>query len=127
MPAHQPDYPGAYGQTNQGRGIISKIKKIITKKGQPMLFVNLEDQTDKIELVVFPSVIENYPTLFQENKIVLVSGKVDLRDNIPKIICNQIEEILETWTRMYVQERTLHIYKLLWSRAGSIIETASPK
>ena len=77
-------------------GIISKIKKIITKKGQPMLFVNLEDQTDKIELVVFPSVIENYPTLFQENKIVFVSGKVDLRDNVPKLICNQIEEILET-------------------------------
>jgi len=77
-------------------GVISKIKKIITKKGQPMLFVNLEDQTDKIELVVFPSVIENYPTLFQENKVVFVSGKVDLRDNTPKIICNQIEEILET-------------------------------
>jgi len=76
-------------------GVISKIKKIITKKGQPMLFVNLEDQTDKIELVVFPSVIENYPTLFQENKIVFVSGKVDFRDNMPKIICNQIEEILE--------------------------------
>ena len=77
-------------------GIISKIKKIITKKGSPMLFVNLEDQTDKIELVVFPGVIENYPTLFQENKVVLVSGRVDLRDNVPKIICNTIEEIVET-------------------------------
>jgi len=89
------------GQDLTGRlvrvgGVISTIKKIITKKGQPMLFVNLEDQTDKIELVVFPSVIENYPTLFQENKVVFVSGKVDLRDNVPKIICNQIEEILET-------------------------------
>jgi len=77
-------------------GIISGIKKIITKKGQPMLFVNLEDQTDRIEVVVFPGVIESYPTLFQENKIVFVSGRVDLRDNIPKIICNTIEEILET-------------------------------
>ena len=88
--------PELTGRLIRVGGIISKIKKIITKKGQPMLFVNLEDQTDKIELVVFPSVIENYPTLFQENKIVLVSGRVDLRDNIPKIICNQIEEILET-------------------------------
>jgi DNA polymerase-3 subunit alpha len=77
-------------------GIISSIKKIITKKGQPMLFVNLEDQTDRIELVVFPRVIESYPTLFQENKVVFVSGRVDLRDNTPKIICNTIEEILET-------------------------------
>lgn len=76
-------------------GVISSIKKIITKKGQPMLFVNLEDETSRIELVVFPSTLENYPALFQENKVVFVSGKVDMRDNVPKIICNTIEEIVE--------------------------------
>ncbi|MBI2450630.1 MAG: DNA polymerase III subunit alpha [Candidatus Nealsonbacteria bacterium] len=76
-------------------GIISTIKKIITKKGQPMLFVNLEDEASRIELVVFPSTLENYPAVFQENKIVFVSGKVDMRDNVPKIICNTIEEIVE--------------------------------
>lgn len=76
-------------------GIISGIKKIITKNGKPMLFVNLEDESNKIEVVVFPSVIENYPTLFQENKIVCISGKVDMKDGVPKIICNQIEEIVE--------------------------------
>ena len=76
-------------------GIISGIKKIITKTGKPMLFVNLEDETKKIEVVIFPSVIENYPTLFQENKIVLIQGRVDTRDGVPKIICNTIEEIIE--------------------------------
>jgi DNA polymerase-3 subunit alpha len=76
-------------------GVISGIKKILTKQGKPMLFVNLEDETNRIELVVFPGVIENYPTLFQENKIVFVSGRVDMRDNVPKIICHTIEEIIE--------------------------------
>ncbi len=76
-------------------GIICGIKKIITKTGKPMLFVNLEDETKKIEVVIFPSVIENYPTLFQENKIVLIQGRVDTRDGVPKIICNTIEEIIE--------------------------------
>ncbi len=76
-------------------GIISGIKKIITKNGKPMLFLNLEDQNDKIEIVVFPGIIERNPTLFQENKIVLISGKVDVRDGKPKIICNEIEEIIE--------------------------------
>ncbi|MBI2642011.1 MAG: DNA polymerase III subunit alpha, partial [Candidatus Wildermuthbacteria bacterium] len=55
-------------------GIISSAKKILTKTGKPMLFMGLEDLTDKIEVVVFPSLIENYPTLFQENKIVLIGG-----------------------------------------------------
>jgi len=75
-------------------GIISKIKKIITRNGRPMLFLNLEDLTDKIEVVVFPGVIERNPTAFQENKIVLVSGRVDNRDGVPKLICEGIEEII---------------------------------
>ena len=76
-------------------GVISGIKKIITKSGKPMLFVKLEDKTDKIELVVFPSVIEQNPDIFQENKIVMVKGRVDHRDGVPKIICQEIEEIIE--------------------------------
>ena len=76
-------------------GIITKIKKIITKTGKPMLFMTLEDLTDKIEVVVFPGIIERNPLAFQENKIVFVSGRVDNRDETPKIICDEIEEIVE--------------------------------
>ncbi|MDP3990998.1 MAG: OB-fold nucleic acid binding domain-containing protein, partial [Candidatus Nealsonbacteria bacterium] len=85
----------AVGKLVKVGGIISGIKKIITKVGKPMLFVGLEDETQKIEVVVFPSIIEKNPTIFQENKIVFVSGKMDARDGVPKIICNEIEEILD--------------------------------
>ncbi len=77
-------------------GIISNIKKIITKTGRPMLFVKLEDLTDKIEVVAFPGVIERNPAAFQENKIVFISGRVDNRDGVPKLICDEIEEIMQT-------------------------------
>ena len=76
-------------------GIISKIKKIITKTGRPMFFMNVEDFNDKIEVVVFPSAIERNPNVFQENKIVFVSGRVDKKSGEPKLICEQIEEIIE--------------------------------
>ncbi len=76
-------------------GIISSIKKILTKNGQPMIFMKIEDLTDKAEVVVFPSILEKYITSFQENKIVFVTGRVDFRDNTPKLICEEIEEILE--------------------------------
>lgn len=76
-------------------GLISSVKKIITKTGKPMLFMGLEDLSDKIEVVVFPRIIERHPALFQENKIVFVSGRVDNRDNIPKLICENIEEIVQ--------------------------------
>jgi len=76
-------------------GIISNVKKIITKTGKPMLFVKLEDLTDKTEVVVFPNVLEQNPTAFEENKIVFVAGRVDHRNNTPKIIADQAEEIIQ--------------------------------
>jgi len=76
-------------------GIISRLKKILTKNGKPMLFMKVEDLTDQIEVVVFPSVIEKKSTLFRENKIVLVTGRLDTKDEVPKIICEDIEEIIE--------------------------------
>jgi len=76
-------------------GIIAGIKKILTKKGKTMLFMNLEDLTGRTEVVVFPSTIEKNPLIFQENKIVFVVGRVDHRDNVAKIICDEIEEIRE--------------------------------
>jgi len=77
-------------------GIISNIKKIITKKGQPMMFVKVQDLTDRIEVVVFPSLIEKNPDIFKENKIVSVTGRTDVKDGSPKVIANEVEEILES-------------------------------
>ena len=78
-------------------GIISSIKKIRTKNGQKMMFLNLEGLDGKIEVIVFPGVLmKNNINVFKENKIVFVSGKVDIKDNIPKIIAENVEEILES-------------------------------
>jgi len=76
-------------------GVISSIKKIITKNGKPMLFTQLEDENNKIEVIIFPDVIEKNPEIFQENKIVMIKGRVDNRDGVPKLICEEIKEIIE--------------------------------
>ena len=82
------------GQKVIAGGIITNIKKIITKTGKPMLFLKLEDIVDKIEVVVFPSILERNQLVFQENKIVFISGKVDHRNGEPKIIAENAEEII---------------------------------
>ena len=76
-------------------GVISNIKKIITKTGKPMLFINVEDLTAKIEVIIFPGLIERNPAVFQENKIVFISGRLDNKDGVPKVICEEVEEIIE--------------------------------
>lgn len=75
--------------------VVSGIKKIVTKTGKPMLFLNVEDETRGIEVVAFPAILEKNPTIFQQNKIILISGRVDIRDGIPKIIANDVEEVIE--------------------------------
>jgi len=86
---------GSFPYTIRVGGVILSVKKILTKKGKPMLFVKLEDLTDKIEVIVFSSAIEKNPTAFQENKIVFIMGRLDTWNNTKKIICEDIEEIIE--------------------------------
>ncbi|MCK9445284.1 DNA polymerase III subunit alpha [bacterium] len=83
------------GETVTIGGIITTIKKILTKKGDPMMFIKVQDLTDTIEVVVFPSMIEKNPYAFIENKIVTITGKTDTKDGMPKVIANDVEEILE--------------------------------
>jgi len=76
-------------------GLISRIKKIITKSGRPMFFVKIQDLTGEIEAIIFPNSAEQYAHVLQENKIVIVSGRVDFKDDSPKMIVDGIEEIIE--------------------------------
>ncbi|MDD5621262.1 MAG: DNA polymerase III subunit alpha [Candidatus Pacebacteria bacterium] len=77
-------------------GMINKIKRVITKNGKPMLFVEVEDLTEKIEAIVFPSTIDKNPAAFQENKIVFMAGRVDFKDGSPKFITEEIQELIES-------------------------------
>jgi len=75
-------------------GLISSVKKIITKNGKPMLFIKLEDLTAKAEVVIFPNLLERNPNALQENKIVFVAGRVDDRNGEIKIVADDAQEIL---------------------------------
>lgn len=75
-------------------GIVSEVKKILTKSGDPMLFVTLEDTTAKTEVLVFPSLLQKNPAIWQADKLLLVSGKVSEKDGDPKILCDEVKELV---------------------------------
>ncbi len=77
-------------------GIISSVKRVITKSGSAMFFTKLEDGKDKIEVVFFPNVLTRKPITLRENTPIIVSGRVNEEDGIPKIICEDFEEIIES-------------------------------
>ncbi len=71
-------------------GIITKIHKIVTKNGRPMLFSWIEDLGSKIEVVVFPNVLEKDPEIWKENSIIIAQGKVNDRDGVLKLLCDKV-------------------------------------
>ena len=75
-------------------GLVSSVKKIITKSGKPMLFIKLEDLSGKMEVVIFPTLLEKNPRALQENKIIFVAGRVDDRNGEIKIVADDAQEIL---------------------------------
>lgn len=80
------------GQIKIG-GMVTKIQKILTKTGKPMVFSWVEDLTSKIEVVVFPNILEANPEAFVENKVLVISGKLNDRDGIPKLLCDTVRPI----------------------------------
>ena len=71
-------------------GMISAVRIIYTKKGRPMSFLKLEDLTGEVEVVVFSDVHEKYQQDLQEDRVVLIRGNTDYKEEEVKIICKDI-------------------------------------
>lgn len=78
------------GQNVKIGGLLTRIQKVLTRNNQPMIFSQIEDVNSKVELIVFPDLIQKNPGLWQENNIVVVSGRVNEKDGVPKIICQEV-------------------------------------
>ncbi len=81
------------GKVVKTGGILSGVKKIMTKNNQPMAFANLRDFGGMIEVVVFPETLEKTREAWQEDNVVLISGKADFRNGAYKLICNTVKKI----------------------------------
>lgn len=72
-------------------GIVNSRKTKTTKNNNIMAFIDLEDLYGNMELIVFPTIFEKYSSLLQPESIVIVSGRLSLReDEQPKIICEEV-------------------------------------
>jgi DNA polymerase III subunit alpha len=77
-------------------GMVTALRRITTKKGDPMAFVTLEDLQGSIEVTVFPRTFEETQDLWEIDRILIVRGKVDLREEKVSIICDGAQEFNET-------------------------------
>ena len=65
------------GETVLAGGIVAGMRTTTTKKGEPMAFVQLEDVTGSVEVVVFNSTYAAARELLVEDAVLVVKGRVD--------------------------------------------------
>jgi len=72
-------------------GIISYMKKKVTKSDSVMAFVELEDLYGTLEMIVFPKILEQYLDILSVGKVVFVKGRISTKDEQIKLIPDFIE------------------------------------
>ncbi len=75
-------------------GMVTRVRYHVTKKGRnagaKMAVFVLEDLQGEVEVVLFPSTLEEYSEYVANDKIVFVQGKVDRRREKPNIFAEEL-------------------------------------
>ncbi len=84
-------------------GIVSGIKELITKKGDRMAFITLEDLSGSVEIIVFPEVYSAAMGLLKGEDPLLVSGELDVGEEACKILATEVallRDVKETLAKL---------------------------
>lgn len=87
---------GEFSDKNLGKpvkalGLVSGLKKVLTKTGGYMASFILEDPSAKINAVLFTKVFTQYGNLLHEDCVVGVTGKLDNRRGMYQIVCDNVK------------------------------------
>jgi DNA polymerase-3 subunit alpha len=75
-------------------GVVTDLRRSYTKKGELMARFVLEDLQAAMEVFVFPKTMAEYGALIENDAILLVKGRLDTREEEPKIVCMEVSRPL---------------------------------
>jgi len=78
------------GRTVVVGGILSSVTRKVTKQGNPWALATLEDLEGAVEVMFFPASYLNAAVHLAEDAVVLVRGRVDRREDAPKLIASEV-------------------------------------
>ncbi len=71
-------------------GVVTDLRRTYTKKGDLMARFVLEDLQAAMEVFVFPKTMAEYGALIENDAILVVRGRLDTREDEPKIVCMEV-------------------------------------
>jgi DNA polymerase III subunit alpha len=74
------------GQIVKIGGVLSGVTRKVTKQGNTWATATLEDLGGAIEVLFFPNSYQLYATAIADDAVVIIKGRVDRREDVPKLI-----------------------------------------
>ena len=84
---------GLNGMNTAIGGMIQELRVILTKKGEKMAFMKIADLHDTMEVVIFPRTFSEFADILQEEKCLLIKGKVSKRNDEISFIAEKFKEL----------------------------------
>ncbi len=75
-------------------GVVTDLRRTYTKKGDLMARFVLEDLQAAMEVFVFPKTMADYGALIENDAVLVVRGRLDTREDEPKIVCMEVSRPL---------------------------------
>ena len=72
-------------------GILAKLTKKFTKRGEVYVVADLEDLDGGAECIFFPQVYTQHQGILVQDAVVVVKARVDARDDTPKLVALEVK------------------------------------
>ncbi len=76
-------------------GMLASIRTTVTRKGDKMAFVQLEDMQGQCEALFFPQTYEEYKEYLEEERVVMVKGKAQTRNGRTSVLVDTLQTAVE--------------------------------
>lgn len=85
-------------------GIITECKTIFTRSNNLMAFVTIEDYYGTIEVIVFPTIYEEYRNMLVEERPVFIKGRISIKEEeSPKVLCDDVIPMVKSSGKMFIK------------------------
>lgn len=74
-------------------GVIASVRKAISKTGQPMFFIAIEDLTGRAEFLVFGKVAERTSHLWIEDELVIITSRINHKNGDMRLMADSAEPV----------------------------------
>jgi DNA polymerase-3 subunit alpha len=71
-------------------GLVTSLQRKVTRQGNAYAIATIEDLEGAIEAMFFPSTYQSVAPHLHEDRIVLVRGRLDRREDVPKLIAMEL-------------------------------------